>query len=199
MSSPNSSNENKPLLGLVLLIAAAAILFLALDESPTSKQGLNQQKVNSEKFEKSVNKHLMLTNELMRLASERATLESNELVNRFSKTKPSDFVYTNDNTIDLSTDNRAADVADEIGRGKRPEDSSSPHDVVQRELFNEEQVKEYTQAYKAEYARQFIENARRGGYKVKLSDDYSRVLSVTPINPGHGNMELFNSGASSAQ
>ncbi len=45
-----------------------------------------------------------------------------------------------------------------------------------------------------------VENARRGGYKVILSEDLSRVISVTPLRiPSQNGMELFNTGQGAVQ
>lgn len=191
-------------LALLLFIGAAGLIFayLGTEDPKPNVQGPSPT-AKSEKFEKSVNKHLMFTNEKMELERQRMQVENARLLNSdFSSTQPQ-HAYQNDNKLDLSTDTRAEDLAKELGRGERAEDYSTPHDVVQKELFNAQQARSYSQAYKEEYARQFVENARRGGYKVILSEDLSRVISVTPIrNPGQSfntNMELFGSGSDALQ
>ncbi|MGZ3769248.1 MAG: hypothetical protein ACXVCP_06390 [Bdellovibrio sp.] len=180
-------NEKSLLLALLLFIGAVALLFFSIREEKNAESKTeNFVTGKTEKFEKSVNKHLMLTNEKIKMDSQRASLENARLLNRqFSSTKP-EKPYANDTKLDLSSDNTAAEMAKELGRGQREEQIASPHDAVQKELFNELQMQEYSQAYKEEYARQFVENARRGGYKVILSQDLSRVISVTPIQSNLG-------------
>ncbi|WP_374001033.1 hypothetical protein [Bdellovibrio bacteriovorus] len=187
MESQKPQKENSMFLALLLFVGAAAMIFVYLGTSdPPKKVAGAPAAAKSEKFEKSVNRHLMLTNEKMEMARQRMQVENARLMNSdFSETK-AQAAYENDRRLDLSTDTRAQELAEELGRGSRREEAMSPHDIVQKELFNAEQAQEYSQAYKEEYARQFIENARRGGYNIILSEDLSRVLSVTPIrNPSN--------------
>ena len=59
-------------------------------------------------------------------------------------------------------------------------DSNSIDQQLQSELLQKQKQKELTAAYKVEYARQFVENARKHGYRIELSSDF-RVLSVKKI------------------
>lgn len=163
--------------------------YMGIEDSNMSASEISPV-LKSEKYEKSVNKHLMLTNENMKFEHQRARLENARLLNNEFHRTPVQSPYVNDNSLDLSSDNRAAELANELGRGVRSEEAISPHDIVQKELFNEQQAQEYSQAYKEEYARQFIENARRGGYNVILSDDLSRVKSAVPIRSPSQNRSL---------
>ncbi|KHD88601.1 MAG: hypothetical protein OM95_08125 [Bdellovibrio sp. ArHS] len=184
------------LLALLLFLGAAGLIFAYLGEPDPKPKGEGvSAKLKSEKYEKSVNKHLMLTNERMELERQRMAVENARLLNTdFNRTEPQP-AYRNNETLDLSMDNRAAELANELGRGEKKEQALSPDEIVQKELFNQQQMHEYSQAYKEEYARQFIENARRGGYRVILSEDLSRVISVQPLKRGNSNsMELFGGG-----
>lgn len=58
--------------------------------------------------------------------------------------------------------------------------SESPAEIVRQELFEKEMQLKSDQQERQEYARQYIENARRGGYHLVLSEDL-KVISVTPI------------------
>ncbi len=59
-------------------------------------------------------------------------------------------------------------------------DSLTPAEIIQAESQRKEQLELQVELDKQEYARQFVENARKSGYHVVLSSDY-KVLSVTPI------------------
>lgn len=166
------------------------MLYAFLTESETASSSKYSQ-VKSEKFESAVNKHLSLTYDKIENQKKRMALENARV--DFHASRPQK-AYENEHKLDLSMDNRAEELAKELGRGTRQEEYSSPHDVVQKELFNEQQKQEYTQAYKEEYARQFVENARRGGYKVILSEDLTQVLSVTPIRKPSQNMDILKYG-----
>ena len=56
----------------------------------------------------------------------------------------------------------------------------SPAEQIQSEINLKQQHRQNEELDKEEYARQFIENARKNGFHVVLSSDY-KVLSVTPI------------------
>lgn len=137
--------------------------------------------VRSEKYEKSVNKNLMVTNESMTMARQRMQIENSVLAKDFNSTTAQSAYAPQQGGVDLSGDSRAAEIANELGRGdKKPATFENPNDVIQKELFNQQQQAEYSRAYKEEYARQFVENARRGGYQIKLGEDF-KVISVRPI------------------
>lgn len=181
MANDKSQREKSMLLALGLFLAAGGLIFAYLGGEDKKKPG-PAAITKTKKFEQQVNRHLMLTNERMELEKQRMALENAKILNNpMSATRPQK-AYSNDERLDLSTDNRAAEVAKELGRGPKQEELASPHDIVQKELFNEEQAQQASQAYRQEYARQFIENARRGGYEVRLSEDLSRVISVKPIS-----------------
>lgn len=202
MTSQKSQKERSMVLALLLFVGAAGLIFayLGSEDSKPAKVAGPSPTAKSEKFEKAVNRHLMFTNERIELERQRMEVENARLLNNdFNSTKPQR-AYSNDSRLDLSNDNRAAEIAEELGRGERNEDIVTPHDIVQKELFNAQQQQAYSQAYKEEYARQFVENARRGGYKVILSEDLSRVISVTPLrNPSQNSMDLFGSSSGNVQ
>ncbi|WP_374034562.1 hypothetical protein ACES2I_01040 [Bdellovibrio bacteriovorus] len=201
MTSQKPQKENSMLLALLLFVGAAVMVFVYLgSEDPPKKVASAPAAAKSEKFEKSVNRHLMLTNEKMEMARQRMQVENARLMNTDFNSTTAQSAYHNENRLDLTSDTRAQELAEELGRGTRKEETLSPHDIVQKELFNAEQQAEYSQAYKEEYARQFVENARRGGYRVILSEDLSRVLSVTPIrNPSGGSMNVFDYSSEAIQ
>jgi hypothetical protein len=197
MASENKSqNDHGKLLALLLFVGAGALVLMSMgSEDKKSGPGQAPASVKSEKFEKNVNKHLMLTNENMEMQRRRMEIENARTGSDFNSTRAQTTYENPSGGVDLSTDSRAAEVAKELGRGDRQEDQPmNPHEVIQKELFNQQQNAEYTQAYKEEYARQFIENARRGGYKVILDDQY-RVKQVIPIRretAGEGSSENFD-------
>lgn len=193
MSVEQKPKENSMMLALLLFLGATGLVFAYLQsEEPAPAVSKTPASVQSEKFEKSVNRHLMFTNEKMELERKRMQLENAQLMNAdFNSTKPQE-AYQNHNHLRQDVDTRSADIANELGRGDKIADMYSPHDVVQREIYDAQQDAEYRQAYREEYARQFIENARRGGYNVKLSEDLSRVISVQPISGAQKGMELFS-------
>ena len=76
---------------------------------------------------------------------------------------------------------------------KKPEDNSeyfekaqgdvtniTPSETIQTQIYQKDIEKQQNEISKKEYARQFIENARKSGFHLVLSED-NKVLSVTPI------------------
>ncbi|MNJ93464.1 hypothetical protein D3C87_111460 [compost metagenome] len=198
MATEKNQKDRSSLFALLLFLGAGALVIMSLgpDPKPQAKSSSGAA-AKSEKFEKNVNKHLMVTNDTMEMARQRMAIENAQLARDFSSTKPQKVYEVQSNGVDLSGDSHAADIANELGRGERQRVINSPHDVIQKELFNDQQNEAYTQAYKEEYARQFVENARKGGYKVQLNDEF-KVISVTPIRKPTQNIDLFNAPAGEA-
>jgi hypothetical protein len=193
MQDNGNSKDKSMLLALLLFLGAAGLIFAYLGQSPTDQPKSNI--VKSAAYEKTVNRHLMSTNDRINFEQQKAQLEAAKLLGKGAKALNPQDAYQNDNSLDLNHDHNAQDIANELGRGERKAASfESPDDVIQSEVMNQQQMREYSDEYKREYARQFIENARRGGYKLVLSDDFSRVISVTPIKKQNG-LNLFESGS----
>ncbi len=72
----------------------------------------------------------------------------------------------------------AADIPREqqIHKDSTPDSEIGVNSKINREIKKEA----FEKVDKKEYARQFIENARQGGYHIELSDDLE-VMSVTPL------------------
>ena len=58
--------------------------------------------------------------------------------------------------------------------------SITPSEVIQTGIYRREIEKQQEELDKKEYARQFVENARKSGFHLVLSED-NKVISVTPI------------------
>lgn len=75
----------------------------------------------------------------------------------------------------------------------------SVDEVVQTQLFNDFMIREQNEKIRREYARQFVENARRAGIEIKLTQDL-RIRSVrrmtSSVPPGFIDLR---SGSGSAQ
>lgn len=202
MGAKSHKKDNQLALVLLLLIAASGLFVAYFSSSPSvSAEKVGSKASRSEGFEKSVNKHLMFTNDRVVIERQKIELENNRLLLEKSAIGGAhQEPYSNENKLDLSSENVESHVAAALGRSSRQDEVSSPQDVIQREVFSREQMAEYTQAYKEEYARQFIENARKGGYRVILSEDLNRVISVQPIKAAPKDaFQVFPSNSPPAQ
>jgi flagellar motor protein MotB len=196
MSEPkkDEQKERSMLIALILFIGAGALIFMSLGSDKKKSATGASAKTKTSEYQKNVNRHLMLTNEKMQMERRRMDVENFQSADRLQDAKAQK-AYQPRQDLDLSTDRRGFDIANEIGRGeKQAGEPSTPDEVVQAELYNREQANQYDQAYREEYARQFVENARRGGYKVKLSEDLSRVIQVQPLRNPSGNTGFEGGG-----
>lgn len=197
MSAPeNEQKERSMLIALILFIGAGVLIFMSLGSDKEKAKGTGAAaKTKTSEYQKNVNRHLMLTNEKMEMERKRMAVENFQSADRFQDSKEQKAYRPSDQGLDLSTDTRGYDIANEIRRGPKQEGlPSTPDEVVQAELYLREQANQYDEAYREEYARQFVENARRGGYRVKLSDDLSRVISVQPIRNPSGDFRFGGGG-----
>lgn len=101
--------------------------------------------------------------------------------------RPKSEVYDNKTTgVDLSVEQTSLQTAKELGRARDEEPRAySPHDVVQQEMAEQAALGEYQESYKQAYLSQYIENARKKGYEIKL-DAQGKVLSVKKIRESSG-------------
>jgi hypothetical protein len=197
MSAPkkDEQKERSMLIALILFIGAGALIFMSLGSDKKKAAAGAAAKTKTSEYQRNVNRHLMLTNEKMQMERRRMDVENFQSADRLQDARAQKAFQPRQN-LDLSTDSRGYDIANEIRRGEKPPgEPSTPDEVVQAELYNREQANQYDQAYREEYARQFVENARRGGYKVRLSEDLSRVIQVQPIrNPSGANTGFEGGG-----
>ena len=194
-SKQDHDQKRSSLIALLLLIGAGAVLFIGMSQE--QKQSAGQGHRRSEAHDNLVNRHLFLTNEKIEATRQQAEIKANEQIYGLRKNVQAP-PKVEARGVDLEADYRAYEVAEQIGRGPQPTPGAqSPNEWVQEELFYDEQQREYSEAYKAEYARQFVENARRKGWDVRLSDDY-RVLSVKPLRKPTNQGTVFSTGVGGA-
>ncbi len=184
----NQSDSNK-LIALLLLVSAGLLFLLDKgSENTTSESARNGTRKNQipaavrgAKFEKSVNHHLLVTGDTIDNQRKKIWIENINSAKDLSSTSSQSNYKVPTEGAELNVDDRSTELADLLGRGARKESPIlDPNDIIQNELFNQQQWDEYSKAYREEYAKQFIENARRGGYKIILNDDF-KVISATPI------------------
>jgi hypothetical protein len=196
MANNAQKKDKSYLLGLLLLLLSGffMILFLIPEKKPQTGEG---NLINAKAFEAKVNKHLFDTSQKMEMSREKMELEMKDLARK--GVRPIQEQPEAPKDIDLSTDPRAETLLRELGRDvKAAGDPTSPNDLIQAELFEEQQLQDYSEEYKREYAHKFVENAKKAGYLVQLNDQY-KVISVTPIRKPAQNFQLFDPNGHSAQ
>lgn len=171
-----------------ILAIAGVLLYSGL----TSKDEVGAKAEHKAKVQATVNKHLERTAEELEMQRRRAQIENARLALDYQNSAPGQAYKNPREGIDLERDLREERVAEDLGRGESsPDGPNNPMDLIHQQIFVDQKNHEADEAYKREYARQFIENARRGGYEVRLSEDY-RVLSVKPIRRPTNQQKLFD-------
>ncbi len=198
MNASGEKNYKKE--GLVIIILSLVLLVIGFSKNSENESATEVQKwnVNSKSYRNRVNDHLTIENNKIEFSRKKADSENDIYAPSFSESRP-DYRYpyhSQKNGVDLSTVDSGAQLSAELGRGERPPPMpQNPHDLIQSELFDQDQQVHYSKAYKEEYARQFVENAKRAGYKIILSSDY-KVQSVMEIDTSRPDLNKLSSGAS---
>ena len=64
---------------------------------------------------------------------------------------------------------------------KESDAQSTPAEVVNSNMYDEAALNRLDEESRKQYAQDFVENARKGGFHVVLSKDLTKIESVTPI------------------
>lgn len=184
----NQKNKNnKTPLGFFFVFLSIVLLFLAYSYQD-QKQSSNQLRQHKPiPHLERVNEHLSMTYLKKSLSEAKIEAENKKLTPIIDSPKNFDSSDIHANSgLDLSSDNRSELLTENLGRGMKTFAMPiNPKEVIYTDLFNQDQDREYSVAYKEAYAKQFIENAKRSGYIIKLDSNY-KIISVTPIqNPSN--------------
>jgi len=183
------------LMAIALLLLAGFFVFLFL--LPEKDPHISAEGAHSKDFEDRVNRHLFKTSQSIEMNQARMKIEAEKMARE--GISPQAVAAPDVHNLDLSTDPRAEALLQALGRDvKEANGPASPDEQVQADLFESQQLQNYSEEYKKEYARQFVENARKAGYIIKLNDDY-KVIMVRPIRKPAENYELFQSGGRSVR
>ena len=184
------------LLALALLLLSGFFVFLFFLPEKAAKPG-GKSITQSKKFEETVNRHLFKTSQTMQISRDKMQLEADQIAYRGIGPKAPE--KTDVHELDLSTDPRAEALLKALGRNA-PDNYGpvNPDQQIQAELFEAQQLDAYSEEYKKEYARQFVENARRAGYLIQLTSDF-KIRSVQKLRRPAENFEVFKSDGIGAQ
>lgn len=175
---------------VALIAAAGFLLFVGLSGGGSpSKNRKNLAK--DEKVQSNVNEHLRKTAEKIEMAKRQQALRSWQLVNDYSRSVGETAYTPPTEGANLQETGNAHEVAKDLGRYEDSGGSGNASDLIHQQLFEAQIAQQQDKAYRDEYARQFIENARRAGWDVKLDANF-KVISVKKIERKPTNQfELF--------
>lgn len=182
------SKKDKKRDPITLLLAAALIglagffLYLGFDSGAKNNQ-LFSKSTGQEAYQEAVNKHLKETYDDIKLKQTTTQLENIKEATRLKDSQPSDTnLLTQEHEIQFGGDPRLAELPELMGRTQAPEpaDNIDPSSLIQRRLFEDEQTQKYDRAFKEAYAAQYIQNALKKGWVVKINDDF-QIVSIVPV------------------
>jgi len=195
MKKPQDKKDKSYLIPILLLLLSGVCIFLFM--LPEHKPSSNIPDAKTKEFEAKVNRHLFKTSQNIEINREKMKAETFELVDKGVRPLPQP--PEEPTGVDLSVDPRTEALIHDLGRNvQEPNNPRNPHELIQTELFQQEQLQNYSEEYKREYARQFVENAKKAGYRLILNDQY-KVISVTPIRKPAQDFKLFDPKGGVAQ
>lgn len=187
MSSQKPSPDWQKFLPVLLIAFAGLLLYFGLSGSSSEPQTVQ----HDPKLQTKVNEHLRQTAEKMEMAKRQQALRSQQLVKEFNASVAETAYTAPSEGVDLQETDHSHEVAKDLGKTEESLrlGGSNASDLIHQQMFESQMAQQQDEAYRKEYARQFIENARRGGWDVKLDENY-RVKSVKKIR--HANQfDLF--------
>jgi hypothetical protein len=195
----NQKNKNPAFLGLIFILLAGVLFFL--NETQKNAPGymeMSSIELQSQETQNKINRHLQETSRKMFLQERNGMIETSKTMRRLESSRPQPR-YQIEREVVIPNSEDMHEFNEQVGRGQKvPGMPTDPAQRIQEELSREQAEHQYSEAYKKEYARQFVENARSQGWEVQMDGNY-KVISVRPLrkrlptsdvfseNPGGGN------------
>lgn len=151
----------------VIIIGYAAFFFYNRAQNNLTNKSEGKIEEASKNVDDVVNKYLAQTTEIM----EKEKFEKDKALYR-AMTQP---IKINPSQIGPRPED--IPIEQQIAKDIPP---VTPSEVINAQIFDQEAKAKQDEADRKEYRRQFIENARQGGYEIELSED-NKVLKSTPI------------------
>ncbi len=164
------------LIALALVLAGVVFFYLKDSDNINVVKKNTMSQVESKKVDETVNKHLRLTSNQAQLSEQRNIRGLREAEIRLSEEKKKALAKSSEEQSTISADQQIwkksnlTEPTYEIVNRVQPK-------PVENEILK---VQDMTPDQKKEYAKQYIDNAKKGGYLIELSDDLE-VIKSTPI------------------
>lgn len=186
-SSSESKKTSRPAMWLFFLALSVGLLAVVV--------GVNSKTVNGKtsidltnleqrrKLEASVNRHIQMTNRKIETERERIKIDAAFAIPRVGHLVSQASKEFQTGRLELKADRGEYNSARDVDRRGESTQSISVSNVVHNDMAEAELQRYADEAYRKEYARQYIESARRNGYDVQIDANY-RVISVKELPPG---------------
>lgn len=156
-----------------MVVIGTFVFYAKNEKEPELREKTNVTELSSQDLDSIVNKHIRSTkDEALRtqIMAEKSMIETRKKLAELEQQKK------------IKQDKEAVSIP--IDRQIRKEGASeaetSPADIINAKIYEKNQQDEMDAAEKKEYARQWIQNARKAGYHLELSSDLE-VIKYTPI------------------
>lgn len=179
------SKDLRWLFGLVFLFG----LFLIFQETSSLNTQNSSQPSKPSRFQQEdpkklnlVNRHLKETALTLEHKKLQQQQEANRILDRYSNSYQQN-TYEQNSGLSFETDTNMQRLTDELNRSVELSDNElTPEQIIHNELLNRQLLDKENRAYTEAYMKQFVENARAGGWEIKLGPNLE-VLSVKKLKP----------------
>lgn len=177
---------NKALV-IVVLVILAGFGYVKFQEQQGSKKLVTEVKskgLTADEQDAIVNKHLQQT-------------QTDDLKKRFGNASVEKAALAEIAKIKAEIDFKKQKEAEKLAQEKQvanPEPENfyaSPAELIRAQDYQREMEKKRQRAELEEYKRQFIENARRGGFEIEVNDNLD-VIKATPIREPSGQNDSYD-------
>lgn len=154
------------------MVVVGSLVFYAKNAKETvSDEKTNTAELSSQDLDGIVNKHIKSVNEeaiKTQIMAEKSMIETRNRLAELERLNK------------IKQDKENANVPLDRQIRKEVQIEASPADIINAKVYEKNQQDEMDEAEKKEYARQWIQNARKAGYLLELSEDLE-VIKYTPI------------------
>lgn len=182
-SEKRSQNTALMLFLLALVVGGAAVVFGWKTRAVEGAQTIDLTNVEQRRqLEISVNRHIQMTNRRIEIEKEKIRIEAGFAIPRVGTLVVHERRENPTAPLDLRGDRTEYNAARDTERRATVSQAQAADVVIHSEMADIQQRNAAEEIYRAEYARQYVEDARRNGYEVKL-DAENRVISVRELSP----------------
>ncbi len=178
--NPDQNRQKILRILLCLLLLSAAGFFMASLDLILRPQKAEPVSAYSPQAEVLVNKHLFFTSQSQHLREKKMDIENSYLAPELGDSIWPKIAAKKDQGVDHSPDRNENTAFDDLNRYHKDLHYTNPDQIIQGQIVDEELSAKDQLEYRQEYARQFVENARRNGYIIKLNEDLV-VIKVSPM------------------
>ncbi|MCH2534191.1 MAG: hypothetical protein MK008_07105 [Bdellovibrionales bacterium] len=186
-----SEQKDSKFLIILMLCFVFAGLYMLFGVKNTNMGQVSQSSVQPKKQEGSVNWERL--NEKMRMLEGQKKIQQMQQEARNAQlSRELEFSDIRDRAkpaheyhLDMLPENSSNDVYSDLDHHQYIPDSQKPRDIINAQKELDQILNNLDKQRKKEFVKQFIENARNGGWQVKVSDEL-KVIEVRPIRQRRG-------------